>query len=253
MSNELSFHSGSNATYYAVMLNGNQALTTSGSLEAITLGNWSTYAIPLTGNSTVHRYFGSIPSTSPAGNYIVQYYTQAGGSPLSSDKFESEERIAWDGTQLSGATVWGWASRTVSQSGAQVSAAVSGSLITLLRGDYISIALTGLGDISSRTKLWFTVKSILSQPDTSALIQIAESTGMSRLNGAPVASSSYGSITVTDAVTGAVTIIIKSTASAYLDPATGLFYDVQMLTANGPITLISGNASVVADVTRTTT
>jgi len=30
--------------------------------------------------------------------------------------------------------------------------------ITILRGDTLSLAITGLGNISSRAKLWFTVK-----------------------------------------------------------------------------------------------
>ena len=66
------------------------------------------------------------------------------------------------------------ATRTVTQAAASVTAAVSGSTINITRGDTLSASITGLGDISTRTSLWFTVKHDRSEADTASLIQIEE-------------------------------------------------------------------------------
>lgn len=132
---------------------------------------------------------------------------------------------------------------------ASVASAVAGSTITILRGDTLSAAITGLGNISSRTKLWFTVKEKYDDPDTAAIVQIVEATGLAYLNGAS-ATAGQGSITVTDQITGALTIALVAAATATLYPRTGLYYDIQQLTPSGVQTLTSGSCAISADVTK---
>ncbi len=147
------------------------------------------------------------------------------------------------------ADVWGYATRTLTQSAASVAAAVAGSAITILRGDTLTVNLTGLGDISARTELWATFKTDTRHTDAQSLIQIVEgATGLAYLNGA-AGTAVQGSITVTDEATGALTIALAAAASDDL-PIVGGFYDIQMLTASGVTTLTSGDFSVTADVTR---
>ena len=146
--------------------------------------------------------------------------------------------------------VWAESSRTLTQSAASVEAAVSGDMISIHRGDTLTASITGLGDISARTKLWFSVKENKSDADTSAIIMIEESSGLIYLNGAAASVAGNGSITVSDASAGDITVTLAAAETDDLIPQGGLYYDVQMLSAAGVETLSDGPAAVVADVTR---
>ena len=149
-------------------------------------------------------------------------------------------------------SVWTQSPRTLTQSAASIAAAVAGTTITLLRGDTISIALTGLGNISARTKLWFTIKRNANEADSAAIVQITEAGGLVYLNGA-AGTAGQGSLTVNDATAGNVTIALAAAASAQLKAAVGLLADVQMLTASGVTTLTEMDVTIEADVTLATT
>jgi len=151
------------------------------------------------------------------------------------------------------ALIWAYATRTLTQSAAAVVAAVSGSDINITRGDTLSASLTGLGNISARTKLWLTVKRERQHTDAQSIIQVEETDGMLYLNGSLVVSlgltAAAGSITVTDAVAGDITIAISAAAAALLQPQ-ACYYDIQMLTAAGTVTTLTvGKVDVNADVT----
>lgn len=151
------------------------------------------------------------------------------------------------------ADVWAYATRTLTQSAASVAAAVAGSTITARRGDTLTAALTGLGNISTRTALWVTVKADPSgDADTAAKVQITEAVGLVYLNGA-AATAGQGSVTVTNATTGALTIVVAAAATAQLAAPSTWTYDVQWKDASGLIhTLTEGTFRVVSDVTRAT-
>jgi hypothetical protein len=154
-------------------------------------------------------------------------------------------------SDLEPADVWSYATRTLTASAAAVIAAVLGSSINITRGDSLSASLTGLGDISTRSKLWFTVKRDPETPDTAAIIQIEETDGLVYLNGA-AGTAIQGSITVTDAVAGDITIALDEVATAQLAPQ-ACYYDIQVLTAAGAVTtLTDGGAAITADITRAT-
>lgn len=135
---------------------------------------------------------------------------------------------------------------------ASVVAALNGDDLTILRGDTVEIVLTGLGDISTRTALWFTLKKYPArQADSEALVQVAEDDGALVLNGDAPADPDYALLEVTDEVAGDVTITLRGILTADLDPAKDLSWDIQQLDADGePRTLASGAAKVTADVTR---
>jgi hypothetical protein len=148
--------------------------------------------------------------------------------------------------------VWAAASRTLTQAAAQVASVLAGSDLTIQRGDTLTISLTGLGNISARTKLWFGLKSSASDTDAAAKVRIEETIGLEYINGAS-GTPANGSIVVTNATTGAATITLAAVESAKLSIATDWIYDVQMMTAAGVVTtLTSGWAEVVGDVVRTT-
>lgn len=147
------------------------------------------------------------------------------------------------------AAVWAYATRTLTMTAAAITAALSGSTLTIRRGDTVTISITGLGNITSRTKLWFTVKESENDADTASIIQIIEGTGLVYLNGA-AATAAQGSLVVTDATAGNVTITLAAAATEDLELSSRLYYDLQYLSAAGVTTLTEGNAKVVRDATR---
>lgn len=148
------------------------------------------------------------------------------------------------------ASVWAYAQRTLTQSAAQVQAAVTGSDIAIRRGDTVVIALTGLGSIAARTKLWFGLKEHLADADGESVALVEETDGLTVLCGAVYETAADGEIVVDDEAAGNITITLAAAVTAQMTPRHGLDYDVQMLTASGVRTLTAGRASVLADVTR---
>jgi hypothetical protein len=151
------------------------------------------------------------------------------------------------------AAVWAYATRTLTQSAASVTSTVSGTTITATRGDTLSASLAGLGNISTRSKLWVAVKvDPDNQTDSSATLLIEETAGLTVVEAAPYATTTDGSISVTNETTGALTITVKPAVTDDLDVGT-YRYDVQMLTTTGVVTtLTTGNfvVDVTTDVTR---
>lgn len=156
-------------------------------------------------------------------------------------------------SNLSAATIWSYATRTLTQAIAAVTPPplIQGTTVTVLRGETIILPFTGLGDLSARTKLWLTVKGSRNQPDSAALFQILEGTGLVVLNRA-AATAGQGSLTVTNAVTGALSARLEAAAAALLEPADHYYYDLQMLSPAGVKTLTRGVFVVEGDVTRST-
>lgn len=152
-------------------------------------------------------------------------------------------------TRATSASVWAYAVRTLTQTAATIAAALAGSEITAWRGDTLRVSLTGLGNLSGRSKLWFCVKRSRNDSDSAAVLLIEETAGLTVVNGATYATTTDGSITVTDAETGAVDIVIKPAVTALLD-GVGMAYDVQMLTDTSVTTLTDGVFGVSRDVTR---
>lgn len=150
------------------------------------------------------------------------------------------------------ATIWGYVTRTLTQSAASVAAAVAGSAISVKRGDTISASLTGLGGIVGRSKLWFTVKTSYRDRDSKSIIQIEESVGLLYLNGISADTPANGSVTVDDENGGDITIALDELETAKLETVAGLFYDVQVLISGNIQTLTEGTLNVTSDITRAT-
>jgi hypothetical protein len=146
--------------------------------------------------------------------------------------------------------VWAYAVRTLTQAAAMVASAVQGSTLTCQRGDTFTAVLTGLGNISSRSKLWFTVKLNDEDADTAALVQIEETAGLLYLNGAIAGTAANGDIPIDNATLGNIRILLEAPETDDLRQCTAK-YDVQMLTSAGVVTtLTSGIFDVVLDQTR---
>lgn len=131
---------------------------------------------------------------------------------------------------------------------------VVGSTITILRGDTLTASLLNLGSMESYVSLDFTVKRNTSNTDDEAVIRIRKNAsgltdGLLRLNGAAHTTGTDGSITINDAPTGDITIMLKAGVTDDLVPGTYV-YDIQLITATAVKTLTSGRLNVTSDVTR---
>lgn len=131
---------------------------------------------------------------------------------------------------------------------------VSGSTITIVRGDTLSAAISGLGDLTGYVSLDFSVKRATGELDASAIIHIRKNVsgvedGLLRLNGAEYATATDGAIAITDETAGDIGITLKSAATSALAPGSYV-YDLQLITAGGVSTLTGGALTVIADVTR---
>ncbi len=148
--------------------------------------------------------------------------------------------------------VWSVATRTLTQSAGSVAAAVSGTSITVKRGDSWSISLTGLGSLAGRSKLWVTVKRRKDHPDTSAIFQIEETDNLLFINEAAAATAANGTLTVDDETAGDITIALDEIETAKLSVYSNISYDVQMLNSGTISTVTEGLFNITADVTRAT-
>lgn len=131
---------------------------------------------------------------------------------------------------------------------------VVGSTITILRGDTLTASLLNLGSMESYVSLDFTVKASMHQSDDDAVIRIRKNAsgltdGLLRLNGAAHTTGTDGSITINDAPTGDITIMLKAGVTDDLVPGTYV-YDIQLIEAAEVTTLTTGSLIVSADVTR---
>ncbi len=132
--------------------------------------------------------------------------------------------------------------------------AVSGSTITIQRGDTLSADVNGLGSVADYVSLDFTVKENAEDLDSEALLRIrlnasGLSDGLLVLNGATAADDSKGAITIDDAAAGDITIALSADVADDLAEGTYV-YDIQKISATTVRTMTSGTCIVARDVTR---
>jgi hypothetical protein len=157
---------------------------------------------------------------------------------------ENEEEIDAD--------VWAYTTRTLTQSAASVTAAVTGSDLAITAYVDYAATLTGLTIPSTWTKMWFTVKLEEEDADSESIIQIqvsnpadATNDGLLYLEGAAYATKTDGSLTVNQSG-GTVAIALKAAATDGLTRRRKLGYDVKVLTSAGARTQLTlGSCDVV--------
>lgn len=156
------------------------------------------------------------------------------------------------------AAFWGHATRTLTSTATEIADAIDGESMTIRKGDTFSATITGLGNIATWARLWFTVKARTADHDDDALIQVvatnpaAAGDGLLYLNGA-TATAGNGSIVVTDSATGAVLITLAAAATAALPARTKMSADIKVKTAAGVLSTLaeySETVTIQADVTR---
>lgn len=194
-----------------------------------------------------------------AGAYTALVYEQLGFEPAEADELAGAGSVEWDGSALVSistvaAAVWAYATRRLTTPGTDLAAVVDGSTLTMQRGDTLVISLTALGDLSTRTKLWFAVKENADDDDSASQLFVEETDGLTYVarRAAVADDGETAAIAVTDEVAGDITITIAAAASQALTLASRGVWDVQIKTASGVTTLAQGIAKLAKDVTRAT-
>lgn len=124
--------------------------------------------------------------------------------------------------------VWEYTSRTLTQTATSISAAVSGSTITDVRGDTWSIPITDL--TLDANKQQFVVKRNVQDADTASLLFVDSATGLIYINGA-AGTASDASLVYAGTT---LTLTVKPGATAQL-PVGTFHYGIQSVTAAGAV------------------
>lgn len=124
--------------------------------------------------------------------------------------------------------------------------------IDIRRGDTLTVNVSGLSDLTTRDNVWFTVKDDKDDADSAAAIQIDEDTGLLYIMGV-AGTAANGSIVVTDAAAGALTVTLEAVETAKLSNVGRFHYDIQVLYLAGTVqTETRGLVNLIGDVTRAT-
>ena len=124
--------------------------------------------------------------------------------------------------------------------------------IEIKRSTDVSIELYGVGDLTGRTALYFTVKKMAEKDDATdaqSIIQISEAGGLLYINKAVASNPANGSITVVDALAGTLTIELAAEESDKIEPNESYLYDLKM----DNDVMVQGRFLVSTAITRTIT
>ena len=125
--------------------------------------------------------------------------------------------------------------------------------LTIYRGDTWSQQISGMGDLTGRTDIWFGFKVDPSDTDAESIVLISETIGLERINGAAALIPGNGSITVVGADTaGVIQVDLDEVETAKLVPDKR-FWDAQQLNAGVVTTPKAGRITISADIVRTVT
>lgn len=216
----------------------------------------------------------TLPSESPSGSGIVQVTLSA--TEMDADEvvvlFKDAAGDEWhnqsiiihtiaSGKQFDDLStvndIWGHTTRTLTQGAASVTAAVEGDVITVYRGTYWSVSLTGLGDLSNYDTIYFSVKRSFSDSEDDAILRVKnDASGLERFNKATPAAATNGTIAIDDVAAGDITITVDEVETQNAPVQGGFKYDVKGVDADGQVDLLSigdGKFNISGDVTRAVT
>lgn len=241
-----------------------------------TFANPATLPVVCAGNNKIIRAVLSIAEMTPSvGDKILWAGNDQVGAEWQ-DYFEELTTVATPFDELI-AAIWSYATRTLTSFGTLVADIVNAILastlvadivtalmsiapiaravrdvdLTLYRGDTWTQPIARLGNISGRDKLWITCKDDKDDADAAAIFKIEETAGLEVIVGT-AGTPANGSITVTDALVGNITVVLAAVEAAKIEATKQFWYDVQMLDGTVVTTLRSGYLMVTSDVTRVT-
>jgi hypothetical protein len=145
------------------------------------------------------------------------------------------------------------AAMTWTVSAAAMTASLTGATITIHRGDVLTVAFTGLGNVSTKTKSWIAIKNSKDDLDAASYLFCEETAGLTIVNGVAYTPITDASLVWTNTTTGAATFTIKAAVTVNFTKANTRYYEIQVLETAGPRTVTEGQCLVTYDVVRTIT
>lgn len=147
---------------------------------------------------------------------------------------------------------WELSPRTLTQSAASVTSAVTGDEVTVYRGTYWEVTLTGLPDLTDRTEVYLAVKVDKDDTDDEAIALWSLGTGLERFDG-QVATASEGALTVPTSTS--VKVVLKANTTQNAPILSDLWYGVKRIAASGEAYASSegGTWDIVAETPRAVT
>lgn len=160
-------------------------------------------------------------------------------------------------SSIGASAVWSYASRTLTQTFAQIINAVTGAnQISLYRGDTNEINLV-IGDISDYLNLDFVIKNDYEDNDDQSVLWVRKNiTGSAdgllalydyEQNGG-IIDPTWANVVINDASTGDILITVEAEAAQHLKRDVELFWDVHKITATQRKTKKNGFANIDPDV-----
>jgi hypothetical protein len=112
-------------------------------------------------------------------------------------------------------------------------------LITIVRYTTFTRQITGLGSLTNRAELYFSIKRSPSQDDDDSLIRISEGTGLERINGAAAGDAAGASLVVDDQDDGDVTITMVKAITSTLPLFDNAAHDFKIIRTNGDVDVLT--------------
>jgi len=156
--------------------------------------------------------------------------------------------------------VWSYGTRTLTYAIVGVTAPTIEDELTLMKYSTIYLTLTGLGSLTNKTNMWFTMKEQTEARDQASLLQVDTTTGLLYLNSLTVDANNYPTltaadvhITVDDAAAGDITIRIDQEVAELLPTfeAYPVVWDCKVLNAGDVVILAQGTAYIKSTSTHT--
>lgn len=142
------------------------------------------------------------------------------------------------------AEVWAYVTRTLTGAGSVTvvsPVSISGGAITVRAGDSWSIPITGLGNITSNTKLWFAVNKA-GAADSAAKLFLERTDGLTVVNSAAYGTAGHGVLTVDDGTLGNITLTFDEAATKLVSGSAQ--WAVKMLKSGSTTTLATGSFAI---------
>ena len=182
--------------------------------------------------------------------YAVVFKTTISGSAV--HQLGIREREAVD---LTATEIWRHPTRTLVQPGITLETPATGSELILYKDATNIIPLSDLGDLTTRTQAWFTIKANLDMPDDDAILQVTETGDLQHINQISGGDLGIDKPDVTMVVTndGQATITISAEAGQALPvmQVTPVEWDFKVAFSDGTVIPIQkGTAYIKQTATR---
>jgi hypothetical protein len=166
--------------------------------------------------------YGLMPSS---GMYVAFFEVGAGADVLAKSEMVYIAPWAWEVNQDVNSLI------RMLQNNTEVRRYMREEKIEIKRSTDVDFDVWGLGDLTGRTALYFTVKKMNEKDeatDAQSIIQIEETAGLLFINKNSAGTPANGVLTVVDELAGQINVTLAADESTKIEPNTSYCYDIKM-------------------------